>query len=94
MRGKSALNVINVKENAGFVWPNQCSLNSVDNPAMAGIIPARTYNQIWGWSMATMRKKPDIIVMLAFLIGMGILVTELTYGSMSEDRPQQVQSRY
>lgn len=40
-----------------------------------------------------MRKKPDIIVMLALLIGAGVLVTELTYGSMNEDRPVQMQNR-
>jgi hypothetical protein len=45
--------------------------------------------------MATMRKKPDIIVMLAVLIGMGVLVTELTYGSMgNEHTVQQAQNRY
>lgn len=44
--------------------------------------------------MATMRKKPDIIVMLAVLIGMGVLVTELTYGSMSDQTTAQVESRY
>lgn len=43
--------------------------------------------------MASMRKKPDIIVMLAVLIGMGVLVTELTYGSMSKDTPAQMQSQ-
>lgn len=45
--------------------------------------------------MATMRKKPDIIVMLAVLIGMGVLVTELTYGSIGGESPvQQAQNRY
>lgn len=45
--------------------------------------------------MATMRKKPDIIVMLVVLIGMGVLVTELTYGSMgNEPQVQQAQNRY
>lgn len=40
-----------------------------------------------------MRRKPDIIVMLAVLIGMGVLVTELTYGSMEDNnRPVQMQS--
>jgi len=41
-----------------------------------------------------MKKKPDIIVMLAVLIGMGVVVTELTYGNMEDERPVQVQSRY
>jgi hypothetical protein len=41
-----------------------------------------------------MKKKPDIIVMLAVLIGMGVLVTELTYGFTENERPVQVQSRY
>jgi hypothetical protein len=45
--------------------------------------------------MATMRKKPDIIVMLAVLIGMGVLVTELTFGSIGAKPPvQQAQNRY
>ena len=39
-----------------------------------------------------MRKKPDIIVMLAVLIGMGVLVTELTYGNTEADRPVLMQS--
>lgn len=39
-----------------------------------------------------MRKKPDIIVMLAILIGMGVLVTELTYGYTDEPPPVQVHS--
>ncbi|MFO7593703.1 MAG: hypothetical protein R6X15_06630 [Pseudomonadota bacterium] len=43
--------------------------------------------------MATVRKKPDIIVMLAILIGMGVLVTEITYGSINDDRPAQVQAK-
>lgn len=43
--------------------------------------------------MATMRKKPDIIVMLAVLIGMGVLVTELTYGSMSDAPTVEMQDR-
>lgn len=43
--------------------------------------------------MATVRKKPDIIVMLAVLIGMGVLVTEITYGSMNDETPVQVQAQ-
>lgn len=43
--------------------------------------------------MATVRKKPDIIVMLAVLIGLGVLVTEITYGGMTDERPAQVQAR-
>jgi hypothetical protein len=39
-----------------------------------------------------MRRKPDIIVMLAVLIGMGVLVTELTYGNTDDTRPVQMQS--
>jgi len=40
-----------------------------------------------------MRRKPDIIVMLAVLIGMGVLVTELTYGiTDNNSRPMQMQS--
>ena len=35
-----------------------------------------------------MKKKPDILVMLALVIGMGVLVTELAYGMMSSDSRQ------
>ncbi|MGM0595161.1 MAG: hypothetical protein ACQETD_11570 [Pseudomonadota bacterium] len=41
-----------------------------------------------------MRRKPDIIVMLAVLIGMGVLITELAQTHLMEDRAAQVQSRY
>jgi len=43
-----------------------------------------------------MSKKPDIIMMLAVLIGLGILVTELASasGSVEQERPVQMQSRY
>ncbi len=42
-----------------------------------------------------MSKKPDIIVTLAVLIGLGVLITELTTSSMAaQERPTQVQSRY
>ncbi len=43
-----------------------------------------------------MSKKPDIIVTLAVLIGLGVLITELTANSVAaQERPaQQVQSRY
>lgn len=44
--------------------------------------------------MASVRKRPDIIVMLTILIGTGVLVTELTFGNTSEERPVQVQGRY
>jgi hypothetical protein len=30
-----------------------------------------------------MKKKPDLLVLLAMMIGMGVLVTELAYGTMS-----------
>ncbi len=32
-----------------------------------------------------MKKKPDLLVLLAMVIGMGVLVTELAYGTMSGD---------
>jgi hypothetical protein len=32
-----------------------------------------------------MKKKPDLLVLLAMVIGMGVLVTELAYGTMSSD---------
>jgi len=35
-----------------------------------------------------MKKKPDILVLLAMVIGMGVLVTELAYGTIiSDSRP-------
>lgn len=40
-----------------------------------------------------MKKKPDLLVLLAVVIGMGVLVTELAYGMMSADnRSTQVQA--
>jgi len=40
-----------------------------------------------------MKKKPDLLVMLALVIGMGVLVTELAYGTMSSDsRPVTIQA--
>lgn len=42
-----------------------------------------------------MKKKPDLLAMLALVIGMGVLVTELAYGMMSADnRPAQTQTSY
>ncbi len=42
-----------------------------------------------------MKKKPDLLVLLAVVIGMGVLVTELAYGMMSVDnRPAQTQASY
>ena len=42
-----------------------------------------------------MQKKPDLLVMLAVVIGMGVLVTELAYGMMNTDeRPAQTQASY
>lgn len=35
-----------------------------------------------------MKKKPDILVLLAVVIGMGVLVTELAYGTISSDSRQ------
>lgn len=32
-----------------------------------------------------MKKKPDLLVLLAMVIGMGVLVTEIAYGTMSTD---------
>jgi len=40
-----------------------------------------------------MKKKPDILVLLAVVIGMGVLVTELAYGTISSDsRPVTIQA--
>ena len=40
-----------------------------------------------------MKKKPDLLMLLAVVIGMGVLVTELAYGMMSADnRPAQTQA--
>jgi hypothetical protein len=40
-----------------------------------------------------MKKKPDILVLLAVMIGMGVLVTELAYGTISSDtRPVTIQA--
>lgn len=40
-----------------------------------------------------MKKKPDILVLLAMVIGMGVLATQLAYGMMSpDDRPATVQA--
>lgn len=40
-----------------------------------------------------MKKKPDLLVMLAVLIGLGVLVTELAYGTMNVDnRVEQTQA--
>lgn len=35
-----------------------------------------------------MKKKPDVLVLLAVVIGMGVLVTELAYGTISSDSRQ------
>jgi len=44
---------------------------------------------------AEVKKKPDLLVTLAVLIGMGVLVTELAYGMMNVDsRPVQTQASY
>jgi len=40
-----------------------------------------------------MKRKPDILVLLAVVIGMGVLVTELAYGTMNSDsRPITIQA--
>ena len=42
-----------------------------------------------------MKKKPDLLVLFAMVIGMGVLVTELAYGMMGADnRPEQTQTSY
>lgn len=42
-----------------------------------------------------MKKKPDLLVLLAVVIGMGVLVTELAHGMMNADnRPVPTQTSY
>jgi hypothetical protein len=36
------------------------------------------------------RKKPDLMVVLAVLIGMGVLVTEITYGQVFSQQQQKI----
>jgi hypothetical protein len=48
----------------------------------------------WAEEKQKMRKKPDLLVMLAVLIGMGVLVTELAYGMMADNQPAQTQVSY
>ncbi len=36
------------------------------------------------------RKKPDLMVVLAVLIGLGVLVTEVTYGNVFPPQEQKV----
>jgi uncharacterized protein with ACT and thioredoxin-like domain len=37
-----------------------------------------------------MKKKPDLLVLLAMVIGTGVLVTELAYGTISSNDRQAV----
>lgn len=41
---------------------------------------------LWGCEMK--RRKPDIMVLLALLVGMGVLATSLAQGESGDSRPR------